>query len=438
MTTADLTDLTQVGEDMHAFVRDLFPICRSLTGPGTRETLDVLKAHLPDLKIHSVPSGTQAFDWEVPPEWTMRAGYILGPDGQKVVDFADHNLHVMGYSIPVDAQMSLAELEPHLYSLPDQPDAIPYVTSYYRPNWGFCLTHTQRQTLQEGTYTVKIDADLKPGELNYGELIIPGATRDEIFLSTYVCHPSMANNELSGPAVTTWLAKWIASQDRRYTYRIVFIPETIGSILYLSQNLDQMKAHVKAGFNISCVGDDRCYSYLESRATDTISDRVAQHVLSHHAPDYIRYSFLERGSDERQYCAPGIDLPIAAVMRSKYGEYPEYHTSLDDLTLVTPTGLAGNYEALRQCLEILEANGTWKMNVLCEPQLGKRGLYPNTSVANGARVVKTLMNVIAYLDGTCDLITLANKVQEPALVCKDIIDTLVKQGVATQVITDNG
>ncbi len=431
--TPETPDLTAIGQQMHDFVRDLFPICRSLTGPGTRETLEVIKTHLPDMVIHSVPSGTKAFDWEVPPEWTIRSAHIIGPDGQKVVDFADNNLHVMGYATPVSAQMTLDELQSHLYSLPEQPDAIPYVTSYYRPNWGFCMTDTQRQTLKEGTYTVLIDADLEPGELNYGELIIPGATTDEVFLSTYVCHPSMANNELSGPAVTTWLAKWIAQADRRYTYRIVFIPETIGSILYLSRHKDQMKAHVKAGFNISCVGDDRCYSYLESRATNTLSDRVAQHVLSHHAPDYLRYSFLERGSDERQYCAPGIDLPIAAVMRSKYGEYPEYHTSLDDLTLVTPTGLSGNYEALRQCLEIIEANDTWQMNVLCEPQLGKRGLYPNTSVANGARVVKTLMNVIAYLDGTHDLISLANTIQRPALECKALIDTLVAQGVATRV-----
>ncbi|MFN3144901.1 MAG: DUF4910 domain-containing protein [Paracoccaceae bacterium] len=413
-----------LGQDMHNLIRRLFPICRSLTGPGTRESLRILQEHLPNLVLHEVPSGTEVFDWTVPEEWTIRSARLTGPDGDVIVDFADHNLHVLGYSEGVDTELSLEDLHSHLYSVPEQPDAIPYVTSYYKRRWGFCLTDRQRKALKPGMYRAQIDADLAPGHLTYGELVIPGETEDEVFLSTYVCHPSMANNELSGPAVATWLAKWIAEVPRRYTYRLVFIPETIGSIVYLSRHLDHLRKHVRAGFNISCVGDDRCYSFLPSRDGNTLSDRVARHVLAARSPDYLAYSFLDRGSDERQYCAPGVDLPIATVMRSKYGCYPEYHTSLDDLTLVTPEGLAGAFAALRDCLSIIENNGVWQTTAIGEPQLGKRGLYPTISVANGALAVRNMMNVIAYSDGTRDLIELANVIGASALDCLPIIRTL--------------
>jgi aminopeptidase-like protein len=416
-----------LGEQMHAFVSALFPICRSITGAGIRETLAAVGEQLPGLVVHSVPSGTKAFDWTVPDEWNISSARLTGPGGEKIADFADHNLHVLGYSEPVDRVLSLGELQPHLYSLPDQPELIPYVTSYYRRYWGFCLTHAQRQRLVPGDYHAVVRASLAPGQLNYGELIIPGASKQEVFLSTYVCHPSMANNELSGPTVTTWLAKWVRSAPRRYTYRIIFIPETIGSVVYLSRNLAAMKANVIAGFNISCVGDERCYSFLPSRGGNALSDRVALLVLEAIDPSFVRYSFLDRGSDERQYCAPGIDLPVSSVMRSKYGAYPEYHTSGDDLTLVTPAGLEGSYIALRQCLELIEANRLYRASVLCEPQLGKRGLYPTISTKSSSAKVQTMMNLLAYCDGRTDLLEVAKTIGATPLECAAIAEELARQ-----------
>jgi len=419
--------ISNIGNTMHSWAKDLFPICRSLTGLGVRETLQYIQCLIPELKICSVPSGTQAFDWIVPNEWTIRDAFIDDSAGTKLVDFKKNNLHIVGYSEPVDLWLTLEELKQHLHSLPDQPDAIPYVTSYYSKNWGFCLTHEKLQSLVPGRYHVVIDAELKPGVLNYGELILPGELDQEIFLSTYICHPSMANNELSGPVVTTALSQWLKTlTDRKYTYRIVFIPETIGSIVYLSQNIEYLKEQVIAGFNITCVGDDRCFSYLPSRNGNTLSDLVALHVLKHTDPDFIRYTWLDRGSDERQYCAPGVDLPIASIMRSKYGEYPEYHTSLDDLELVTPTGLQGGYDALRKAIEIIENNVYLKSTVLCEPQLGNRGLYPTLSTKESGRQVRAMMNMLSYCDGQNSLLDIAELIDEPFWGLTTIADQLIE------------
>ena len=419
-----------LGAQMHDWARDLFPICRSLTGDGVRTTLSYLQQRLPGLQILGVPSGTQVFDWTVPNEWTIRDAYVLDESGSRIIDFKAHNLHVVGYSESVDQYLDLEELNKHLYSLPDQPDAIPYITSYYARQWGFCLTHEQREKLKPGRYRAVIDSDLKPGVLNYAELVLPGKSVQEVMLSTYVCHPSMANNELSGPVVTLALARWLQSLDsRRYTYRIVFVPETIGSIVYLSRNIEHLKRQVKAGFNITCIGDDRCYSYLPSRAGDTLSDRAALHVLKHIDPEFIRYSWLDRGSDERQYCGPGIDLPIATIMRSKYGQYPEYHTSLDDLSLVTSEGLEGGFNALQQAILAVEHNVRPKTIVLGEPQLGKRGLYPTLSTKESGEQVRAMMDLISYCDGRHDLLEIAELIGEPMGKLVEILKPLVAHGL---------
>ena len=420
-----------IGSQMHLWAKDLFPLCRSLTGPGTLETLKYIKNILPGLKINSIKSGTNVFDWIVPNEWTVREAYIENESGDRIIDFKNNNLHVVGYSLPVDKWLSFEKLNKHLYSLPENPDAIPYVTSYYKEHWGFCLSHKQRKKLKSGRYHAVIDSDLKPGVLNYAELILPGASKKEVFLSTYICHPSMANNELSGPVVVTALAKWLSTlSDLKFTYRIILVPETIGSIVYLSKNLKAMKKNIIAGFQVTCVGDENCYSYLPSRQGNTLSDRSAKHVLKHIDKNYKEYSFLQRGSDERQYCSPGVDLPIASVMRSKYGEYPEYHTSLDNLELVTKSGLKGSFDVYKKILTVIEKNFVLKTLMLCEPKMDKRGLYPTLS--DGSEYewgVQEALDILAYSDGNNDLLEIAEMMNINFEQIVQIAETLVNEGL---------
>jgi aminopeptidase-like protein len=404
-----------IGKDIHSLASRLWGINRSITGEGIRETFSILQEHLPNLEIKSVPSGSDVLDWTVPKEWKVKEAYIVAPDGRKICDFKKNNLHLVGYSSPFQGKLSLSELQDHLYSLPEQQYAIPYITSYYKERWGFCLSQIERDNLKDGDYDVHIDSELFDGVMNYAELVLFGKSTKEVFLSTYVCHPSMANDDLSGPVVVTYLVKWLqALQSRKYTYRIIFIPETIGSITYLSQNIKQMQEKVIAGFNVSCIGDNRTYSYLPSRNGKTLSDKVAKHILKWIDRDYVAYSWSERGSDERQYCAPGVDLPIASIMRSKHGKYPEYHTSLDDLiNVVTPDGLEGGYEALRLSIEAIENNCYPRVTVLGEPQLGKRGLYPTISKKNSASDTRLLMNLITWSDGNHSLLEIAEKSNVP-------------------------
>ena len=431
----DYISNVKVGEMMYGWATDLFPITRSLTGPGVRQTLEYLSELLPNLTTYAVPSGTQVFDWTVPEEWVIRDAFIADEKGTKIIDLKNNNLHVIGYSEPVNWLMQLEELQTYLYSLPDYPDAIPYITSYYKKRWGFCLSENQRQQLKKGEYRVVIDSELFPGVLNYGELIIPGKSEKEILLSTYICHPSMANNELSGPVVTTALAQWIETvPDRKYTYRIIFIPETIGAVAYIHKNLKALKKNTIAGFQVTCIGDDRTYSFLPSRLGNTISDKASLHTLSHIAPQFKRYHFLDRGSDERQFCSPGVDLPIASIMRSKYGEYPEYHTSLDNLDLISPSGLAGGFNVLQKTIELIENNCIPIAVMLCEPQLGKLGLYPNLSCKGSVTTaVNDMMNLIAYSDGNLNLLEIAEVIGRPMWELFPVFQMLKSHGLLKEV-----
>ena len=399
---------------------------RSITGDGVRQTLFEIQKHLPNLEIIETPTGTQVFDWTVPQEWRVRDAYIIRPDGKKICQFKENNLHLVGYSVPVSAKMSLNELTKHLHTLPSQPDAVPYVTSYYQRRWGFCLSEAEKNSLPDGEYEVVIDAELFDGFLTYGELFIPGSTEQEVLVSTYVCHPSMANNELSGPCVCTFLAKEVEQiKSRKFGYRFVFLPETIGSITFLARNLKHLKDRVIAGFNVSCVGDDRSYSFLPSRQGTTLSDDVARHVLRHIDASYKCYPWSERGSDERQYCAPGIDLPIASIMRTKYGRYSEYHTSKDDLdTVVTPEGLQGGFDALFKAINLLNDNCYPQATVLGEPQLGKRGLYPTLSNNSNFSAARLTLDVLTWSDGLHSLIDISNKCGAPAWDVYEILKQL--------------
>lgn len=404
------------GIRLHRLVKRLWPINRSITGQGVRDTLAIIKEHIPEMSISEIPSGSKVFDWVVPDEWEVAEAYIEDEFGNIVVDVKDNNLHLVGYSISVDKLMSLNELQAHLHSLESLPNAIPYVTSYYERNWGFCLPHNQRVKLLDCNYRVVIKANHFKGFLNYGELILYGECKKEVLISTYVCHPSMANNELSGPVISLALAKWLQNfSNRKYTYRFIFIPETIGSIAYLSKNINHLKKYVIAGYNISCVGDEADFSYLPSRNGETLSDRAALCILGNEFINFKKYTWLDRGSDERQYCAPGVDLPIASIMRSKYGEYYQYHTSLDDLSFVTAKGLNESLDIYRKVLICIEANCYPKAKFFCEPHLSKRGLYPSISKVDSSKNVQMIMDLISYCDGSLDLIAISRLIKVPFL-----------------------
>lgn len=403
-----------IDKQMYKLIKRLFPICRSITGNGVRKTLNIIQEIIP-MTQKEIPSGTKVFDWTVPDEWNIKDAYVKDKKGNRIIDFKKSNLHIVGYSIPFEGKLSLKELKEHLYTLPEQPEVIPYITSYYRRRWGFCLADNDYKQLKEGMYEVNIDSTLKPGSLTYGELIIKGKTDEEILISTYICHPSLANDDLSGPAVSTYLAKYLLNRKEklRYTYRIIFIPETIGSISYLSLHKDHLKKDVVGGYVVTCIGDPGPFSYLQTRQENTLIDRITIHVLKHSEKEYKIYNFIEKGSDERQYNSPGIDLPIGSLMRTKYGQNPKYHTSADDLNIVTPKALFKSLEMYKLCIDVLEKNYTYITTISCEPQLGKRGLYPTLSTKTSGKSVKDMMNLLAYCDGKNDLLWIAEKINRP-------------------------
>ena len=380
------------------------------------------------------------FDWVIPKEWNISGGWIKDPAGKKLIDFEASNLHVMGYSTPIHKKIKLSELLEFVYTEPGQPEVIPYVTSYYKERWGFCMSEVQKQEIlrsykQDDEFEICIDSTLQDGSLTYGEIIIrPEIQSDvaekEIFFSTYICHPSLANNEVSGPVLATALAKYVKSlKDRRYAYRIIFIPETIGSITYLSTHYKELQQKVIAGFNLTCVGDDRTYSYLPSAYGNTLADRVLKNVLSFHYPEYKTCPFLKSGSDERRYNAPGIDLPVCCFSRSLYGMYPEYHTSADDMELISASGFQGSLDVMTKCIEALEGNRKYRMVCLCEPQLGKRGLYPTLSRKGQYDEVEKLLNMIAYLNGENDLIEVSDIIKVPVHECLENLKKLQGTGL---------
>lgn len=429
---------SQNGKAMFALAKRLFPICRSITGAGFRQSLAILDKELSHkMHFHSIKSGTKVFDWVVPSEWSVKDAYIITPNGEKICDFKKNNLHLMGYSHGIEAELDLEDLQEHLHSLPNLPEAVPYVTSYYKRRWGFCIAHNERKRLKKGKYKVFIDAKHNDeGVLNYADFIIPSTqkSKDEILISTYLCHPSMANNELSGPVVATFLAKELikianGGGSLRYNYRFVFIPETIGSIVYLSRNLKHLQKRVRAGFVLSCMGDDNAYSLIHSPNANTLADIAALHTLKN-KPNFTEFDFTKRGSDERQYCAPRVNLPVVGICRTKYGCYKEYHTSLDNLSFISPQGLQN---ALNACLELvlnLEINEIYKSSLICEPNLGKRGLYPNLSLLNKP---PQITNFLAFCDGKNDCLNIAERLKIQAYELKDTINSLLKHKLIKRV-----
>ena len=415
-------DGTNNGREIYDLAAKIFPYCRSLTGEGVRQTLADIDRFIsrdngPHLTVYEVPSCTKAFDWTIPKEWVIREAYIENEQGEHIIDMKDNNLHVLGYSTPVDKWVDLDELKEHIFTEPDQPDWIPYVTSYYRERFGFCMSENMKNSLKDGKYHMYIDSELIDGVLNYADVVLPGSSKEEILFSTYVCHPSMANNECSGPALSSALIRYVASLgNRRYTYRFVFNPETLGSLTYMSQfdrYLD-MKKNLRAGFVLSCVGDDRGYAYVQTKYADTLADKVLSNVLKFETNGtYKTYSFLERGSDEKEYGGPNLGLPVAAFCRSKYGEYPEYHTSADNMDMVSPAGFQGSYNVLTKVINALENNHYYKINTIGEPQLGPRGLFPTLSRKGIYDEVFILMHFITYADGRNDLIDISNITNVP-------------------------
>jgi aminopeptidase-like protein len=394
---------------MHRLIVELYPVCRSITGDGMRTSLLRIKECV-GLTLHEVPTGTRVFDWLVPREWNIRNGYIRNSRGETVVDFRNSNLHVMSYSVPVKARMPLSELRHHLHSFPGQPDLIPYRTSYYTEDWGFCLSHAQLESLEEGEYDVLIDSSLEPGHLTYGEAYIPGEVTDEILISCHCCHPSMCNDNLSGMALTTFLAAGLSEGRRRLSYRFLFIPGAIGAITWLALN-EETVSRIRGGLVVACVGDAGPMTYKKSRRGDSEIDRAAAHVLKHSGKPFSIREFSPYGYDERQYCSPGFNLPVGSLTRTPHGEFPQYHTSADNPDFVRAESLEESLAAYMEILEVVDTNQTYmNTNPHCEPELGRRGLYASTGgQTHTPDDQMALLWVLNLSDGNYSLLDIAER-----------------------------
>ncbi len=416
------------GARAYQLIEELYPICRSITGNGVRQTLSILSKRIP-LQTHEVPTGTKVFDWTVPKEWNIQDAYVKNSRGDRVIDFRNNNLHIVNYSIPVRKKISLYELKKHLFTLPDHPDWIPYKTTYYKENWGFCLTHNQLSTLNEGEYEVVVDSTLEEGHLTYGELYVPGQLEEEILVSCHICHPSLCNDNLSGVSVATLLAEYLLSVDsNRYSYRFLFIPGTIGAITWLSLNLEAV-ARVCHGLVISGVGDSGGFTYKKSRRGETTIDRAVVQILQHSGRDYACVDFSPYGYDERQYCSPGFNLPVGRFSRTPFSEYPQYHSSADNLSFVKPGALGESFFLLREIMHLLENDGTFlNLNPHCEPQLGKRGLY--NSIGDNELAMLWVLNLS---DGSQSLLDIAERSGLSFAAIQSVAELLCKHSLLERV-----
>lgn len=419
-----------LGKAMQEFMAQLYPICRSITGDGVRETLRLLQKKLP-LEMYEIPSGTKVFDWTVPLEWNVIDAYIKNEQGERLVDFKAHNLHLMSYSSPVRKKMTLSELRPHLFTLPDHPEWIPYRTSYYKENWGFCLSEKQLLEVQkEAEFNVVVDSSLKSGSLTYGEIFLPGESVEEVLLSCHVCHPSLCNDNLSGIAVAVSLAQTMAARIRRYSYRFLFLPGTIGSITWLAQN-EQRVSRIKHGLVLTGVGDAGNVTYKKSRRGNAVIDRAMAHVLKHSGSPHAIINFFPYGYDERQYCSPAFDLPVGCFMRTPHGEYPEYHSSADNLDFVKTESLVDSYDRCLEVLELLEGNRIYlNQNPKCEPQLGRRGLYRSVAGQQEKHSMElALLWVLNGSDGCHTLLDIAERADLPFGIIRSAAESLVEVGL---------
>lgn len=421
------------GEEMLRFIVEAYPICRSITGDGVRRTLAMVRERIP-LEIHEVPTGTPVFDWTVPREWNIRDAWIKDPSGRKVVDFQDCNLHVLNYSVPIHAKLPLAELKTHLFTLPDQPDLIPYRTSYYKEAWGFCLSHDQLLALPEGEYEVSVDSTLEDGSLTYGELFLPGESEREVLLSTHVCHPSLCNDNLSGIAVLTWLARELqARKRRRYSYRFLFIPGTIGSITWLARN-EERTGRIAHGLVAANLGDPGKLHYKRSRREFAEIDRAVPAVLAASGEAFEVEHFVPFGYDERQFNSPGFNLAVGSLTRTPYGRYPEYHTSADNLDFVRAESLEGSLRTYLAVMDVLEGNRRYRnLNPKCEPQLGRRGLYRTTGGDDAGRSRElALLWVLNLSDGRHSLLDIAERSGIGFSAIREAADALLQAGLLSE------